>query len=89
MLKSIKEGMKQNETGYFDMFTKEPLKVGDEVHFDVENQDMWCGDTRGILTKDNEGDTDIKCDFSGKVTIGNGNDAYPGSLRKLKNKGSE
>lgn len=59
---------------------------GDVVRFDVENQNMWNGGTRGeIYYEETEACFVIMNKGKSYVTIGHGYDAYPGSLEVIGN----
>ncbi len=58
------------------------IKVGDEVIFKVENQDIWVGDTTGILDFI-DGEFVIRTKRSGILTIDKGYDVYFNTIKKL------
>ena len=60
------------------------IPEGVEVAFQVENQNMWSGATRGILQFVN-GEFVIKTKRSGLVTIDKGYDAYGNTIYPINN----
>lgn len=61
---------------------KKRIIPGKKVKFMVENQDCWSGDRSGILIYEN-GEFMIQTKNTGKVTIGKGYDAYPGTVEEV------
>lgn len=59
------------------------FKVGDKVIFEVENQNMWCGDLRGIIIYKGRGKFAIQTERSGLLSIDKGYDVYGNSIRKI------
>ena len=60
------------------------IPEGVEVAFQVENQNMWSGATRGILQFVN-GEFVIQTKRSGLVTIDKGYDAYVNTIYPINN----
>ena len=56
------------------------IPVGTRVCFQVENANMWVGDTDGILNYDGI-DFVIDTKRSGRITINKGYDAYFNTIR--------
>ena len=56
--------------------------AGTQVYFEVENANMWIGDTQGILIKSGDG-WSIDTRDSGIIRVGGYLEAYPNSIRAV------